>query len=396
MRLLSRLRRKPTRTNHENQAETSRSNETTISGERSSTTSNTKPQPTLKYHPLASPTAFRLLDLQRASTPDALLEGRLSHHIRGTINYETLSYEWGQPNPSDPYILINGHRTQIRSNLHAALSAIRLADQDRRIWIDALCINQTDTAERSHQVRVMGAIYTGADRVLVWLGPGTDNSAYAMDVLSDPRALQERDAVLLSTEHLTICALCERSYWTRVWVQQEIYLATKFEILCGSKHIPDSVFDWSLSILTEPARDGVCPEPRVERSPANRVMRNKRRVPQTVNGLYLWLDMGITLGLQTSEPRDIIYAMLGISSDCGPEDMVPDYEKPLLDVYLETIWLCEAKHRFRNPERLRRLLAERLGFEYDDELQRLLSEGLGRVSTYGFRDIEAFEPPEDR
>lgn len=37
-------------------------------------------------------------------------------------------------------------------------------------WIDALCINQMDNGENGHQVVHKGPIYSGAKRVIVWLG----------------------------------------------------------------------------------------------------------------------------------------------------------------------------------------------------------------------------------
>jgi hypothetical protein len=38
------------------------------------------------------------------------------------------------------------------------------------IWIDALCINQSDNVEKAIQVPLMGSIYTNARQVIVWLG----------------------------------------------------------------------------------------------------------------------------------------------------------------------------------------------------------------------------------
>ncbi|KAK3984904.1 heterokaryon incompatibility protein-domain-containing protein [Cladorrhinum sp. PSN332] len=49
------------------------------------------------------------------------------------------------------------------------------------IWIDQICINQGDAAEKSHQVGLMGRIYSSAAEVLVWLGPAENNSDAVMD-----------------------------------------------------------------------------------------------------------------------------------------------------------------------------------------------------------------------
>lgn len=64
----------------------------------------------------------------------------------------------------------NGHECTVTKNLGAALQKLRLPDGARKIWIDALCINQDDVLERNEQVRLMGEIYSRCSRVIVWLG----------------------------------------------------------------------------------------------------------------------------------------------------------------------------------------------------------------------------------
>lgn len=71
----------------------------------------------------------------------------------------------------------------ITENLHSALTQLRLVDQPRLIWIDQLCINQSDLEERSSQVLLMCDIYHGAQEVVVWLGEESDDSARALDLL---------------------------------------------------------------------------------------------------------------------------------------------------------------------------------------------------------------------
>jgi heterokaryon incompatibility protein (HET) len=104
-------------------------------------------------------------------------------------SYEALSYCWGLAEPSE---LLTIHLdselgfTQrgvisIRPNLASALRHLRYPSSARRIWIDALCINQTDIIERGRHVARMGTIYEFASRVLIWLGPEADNSSVAME-----------------------------------------------------------------------------------------------------------------------------------------------------------------------------------------------------------------------
>jgi hypothetical protein len=77
--------------------------------------------------------------------------------------YEALSYVWGE-------IMISGHTIRITHNLHAALHRLRLSDKLRSIWVDQLCINQSDNTERAVQVSMMRDIYRRCSQCVIWLG----------------------------------------------------------------------------------------------------------------------------------------------------------------------------------------------------------------------------------
>jgi hypothetical protein len=59
----------------------------------------------------------------------------------------------------------------VRSNVVEMLRYLRRCTAERYLWIDAICINQTDASEKGTQVGMMRDIYAYASRVLVWLGP---------------------------------------------------------------------------------------------------------------------------------------------------------------------------------------------------------------------------------
>jgi hypothetical protein len=58
----------------------------------------------------------------------------------------------------------------ITSSLAATLRALRYPDKERVLWIDQMCIHQGNSKEKSKQMDLMGAIYAGASKVIVWLG----------------------------------------------------------------------------------------------------------------------------------------------------------------------------------------------------------------------------------
>lgn len=67
-------------------------------------------------------------------------------------------------------IEVDGQRLWTTENLYIALQYLRSRDQDRILWIDAICINQSDLAEKNQQVLEMGKIFSHAARVMFWLG----------------------------------------------------------------------------------------------------------------------------------------------------------------------------------------------------------------------------------
>jgi hypothetical protein len=98
--------------------------------------------------------------------------------------YIALSYTWGDPNDPLP-IVIDGIVVKVTRNLHSALTNLREDLVARPLWVDAICIDQSDDDEKSKQVQLMGKIYQEALHVMVWLGPADDTSDAVMDYLNE-------------------------------------------------------------------------------------------------------------------------------------------------------------------------------------------------------------------
>ncbi|KAJ8064481.1 hypothetical protein OCU04_006815 [Sclerotinia nivalis] len=101
--------------------------------------------------------------------------------------YEALSYVWGDASIQRT-IIFNEIPFSVTQNLAIALHHLRLSDKPRRLWVDALCINQSDVKERNEQVRLMGEIYSMAKPVLIWLGEsfeGSDEIFISMSKIAD-------------------------------------------------------------------------------------------------------------------------------------------------------------------------------------------------------------------
>lgn len=137
------------------------------------------PLPTYEYRPLPGPKSTRIAILEPAegfNEPLRLTLKRVSLQNLGRVRYEALSYVWG-PVSGDRRVYCDGKIIHITPNCESALRHLRLKKKKRTLWIDALCINQSSNTERSRQVPLMGDIYESASRVLIWLGPGSDEIA---------------------------------------------------------------------------------------------------------------------------------------------------------------------------------------------------------------------------
>lgn len=137
---------------------------------------------------------------------------------------------WGPPTPLR-HIILDGKIFPIRENLYWALIHLRLKDKDRRIWIDGICINQNDNAEKDIQVAQMRLLYQNATKVTVWLGlENLGLETNAIDVLkrisnrtTHPREFWKKVYEELKAtgdsnapEWVAIKAFCELEYWSRI------------------------------------------------------------------------------------------------------------------------------------------------------------------------------------
>jgi hypothetical protein len=108
--------------------------------------------------------------------------------------YEALSYVWGKPIFSES-IRLNDQEFLITPSLKYALSCLRLKAQPRVLWVDAVCINQSDVSERNQQVALMRDIYSQCQRDIAWLDPIIGQGLKSEDLYNDPRLPEMEDNI---------------------------------------------------------------------------------------------------------------------------------------------------------------------------------------------------------
>jgi len=234
-----------------------------------------------KHEPLDwSAQQIRLLSiLPKAKGPIQCTLGHFDLSATPTPNYKALSYRWGPPSPVQG-IEVNGKLFTVRQNLYDFLHTFRARlfkfsgsgqyeEEIQWIWIDQICIDQSLTEERNHQVQMMSKIYVKASYVYVWLGSSDHHTEMVMKALkvelrryynrtispakpnaNDVQLHQQSAAGLLqpnkdnndttdleakpmpiSTESWN--RFFRNPYWRRLLIVQEIMLARYIRLMCG-------------------------------------------------------------------------------------------------------------------------------------------------------------------
>ena len=185
---------------------------------------------------------FRLVEI-RAGRPPSPLEISIStENLQKAPRYSALSYAVGQDQKPVRVNLRHGkvlHDYEIAENLHIALMHLRRSNTDILLWVDALCISQTDHKERAQQIRCMNQIFSGADNVCIWLGPSEGHSKkdQAMRLAKEVLNLQRLDALIadpdLSDDFWALASLIASPWFSRRWCVQEILMAKSATVHCG-------------------------------------------------------------------------------------------------------------------------------------------------------------------
>ncbi|KAK9770008.1 putative Heterokaryon incompatibility domain-containing protein [Seiridium cardinale] len=185
---------------------------------------------------------IRLFSLRTRNNCSVISGSFVRVNLESCPEYTALSYTWGDEAASENIVLSDGGQIEIGKTLWSFLDQqSSLIKQEKLFWIDAICINQSDTHERNHQVGLMKLIYASAAKVFVWLGreDGDSNLAMTYTTNQSKKPLRQRGPgfypLWSATEANSLDALFHRPYWTRMWVIQELLHAEQIQVWCGSK-----------------------------------------------------------------------------------------------------------------------------------------------------------------
>jgi len=316
------------------------------------------------YQPLQTPESLRFIKLLPGEE-DSPVQISLHH---GTLSdlptVAAVSYEWGEK--------VRRHEVHCESqvlkatkNLLDLLKTLRSAGESRWLWIDALCINQDDLDERSQQVPLMADIYQKAAVVLVWLGqplPSTHDLSQTIRKLSEAydsmdlgshitfagdlgrfkssSEIPGGSALEAITQEQSWIALAnllsKRSYFSRLWIVQEIVMSSCAIILWGTVRIDWKHFYKAASVIW------FCEFLHVAVDFQN--LLNVVRIGElNLLGSQYSQEIGLSSllirfsFLNSTNLRDRVFGLLGMLKS-GPlkASILVDYDKSVEEVYRDT------------------------------------------------------------
>jgi hypothetical protein len=213
-------------------------------------------------------------------------------------------------------------------------------------------MNQDDVQERSHQVRIMGSIYSNAQGVIVWLGPVGHTEFYTKAILGAMQfhfgdgnlvaitlfdymcslisLLNEQAALSRDPKECVLDALfqiVDRPWFHRVWVVQELALSKIATVRIGSYSFPWQPFEYYMKWL---------PQHKVDPRTHPDILEAVTRVTRAPCDEHFSSQICRTVHLSATNPRDKIFSLLGISG-FSTKSIEPDYTKSLQTVFQEAM-----------------------------------------------------------
>lgn len=346
-----------------------------------------------QYSPLPlTETTIRLLCIPPADhISDPLVCQMHQVRLNDKPKYAALSYTWGAP-VFDHHVICDGRRLAITAHLDVALRRFRRTGW-WMLWVDAVCIDQTNIPERNYQVSIVKHIYSRALRTFVYLGEPCLFDGKALKLMMSLAQLVQllekfslielqnmkllgvatsraHDAVIRFMElknagfpgartrttdlfaaglphpqhpaWVAMQSLFSSPWFRRMWIIQEVVLSSDVVVMIGGYR-----FEWVLVTRTMHAYNefGLNLIP-VKELQNTTVTQNFMKSAESVLGLLQVKKNSQYRSLiqllcsfrkcHSSDPRDKVYALVGLANDQGLHQMVPvDYAKSVEAVYIE-------------------------------------------------------------
>lgn len=310
-----------------------------------------------RYETLNSPSSIRLLEISK--DPTCFYRFRLVQvRLEERLDYVALSYFWGKPILSHE-IVCDGAIIKVTESLHRAILCLSSGTEIQvYYWIDQICIDQQNHAEKGVQVRLMGQIYAQATQCLVYLGEAARDDCEAFNVAEsldaadvesirsesdlESNRLPRSSSAKWSAYFRLLC----RPWFRRVWVVQEVVLPTKvsmfmasetnprrcisIDLLCRSIVKSELLFSRMVVHIDDPAADFAWNHVDTARDQLGFIKKQKDK--ENTNFSLINIVQHCQF-LESTDPRDHIYSFLGLALDTEALNLPVDYQLPCATLF---------------------------------------------------------------
>lgn len=312
-----------------------------------------------EYKALKEAGDIRLLSVSKSSTDGKIYFQLTRQKMSDCAPYAAISYTWGSTKRNRPiYHRFTDEILFVTVNCEAALGNL-FTNGSRMFWIDAICIDQSNVAERSHQVSIMADIFRNASGTIIYLGEPDEHSTALnrwreLKVLAGSEAFLSDSTLLSAFRHVE--ALLSRPWHRRTWVIQEVLLSKLLVVQAGRhmiafEHICKLLSRFidqrsrNLGVLDMFIRYGSEPVTQTRhlhrfgwlgpRSSKVRISAFETAVPSK-GYLRYWQLFNLLLetsDYQCRDARDKLYALLSLFDGDIPSELTPDYSLDIDEVY---------------------------------------------------------------
>ena len=310
------------------------------------------------HHPISDSSEIRIVILYPGHFDEPIICDLQHIYLLPEGCYEAVSYSWGS-DPTRKLITLDGQEYPVTPNLFTGLQYLRRTDIPRRLWVDSLCINQSDGIERGREVQKIRDIYKFASDVIIWLGdyapftrPHVELIFEHLELLGSCCTVEKQEQAIKRLGWETLWRfqtgiaefIKSRRWFERMWIIQEVSVRPNVTYMepeksprlhCGSLRLPavylrDTIRWWvkqkrDESFLTLPPvltsayrlyilwwkYQAMCAGPPDETPSLGASLSS---ILATVAGEF-----------HCTDERDIIYALLGLLPGPLPKAVEPNY-----------------------------------------------------------------------
>lgn len=298
--------------------------------------------------------------------------------------YIALSYTWGKGSATES-ITVGGKAFRIRPNLFKFLQTYQ-SHTDVYIWVDQICIDQSNIQERNHQVKLMSKVYRRCKYVQIWLRDDTtftpSTRQAALDFNRGIYSYTNHDARGRSSGEDKTCldssilALLHNPYFDRLWITQEVLLSKHVQVLVEGNVVVswDALREkqWNLTGFQNmwKSRSSILTTHYIRFAFADHTPRNL--------AYYITQNVVNFRGKMCENPRDQVYGFMAL---VAPSSQVTiDYGKSVQRVYLDALMVMISEYlymRHDTPEKGYELFRPKWSLEFSRNATWQLAQNMG-------------------